>query len=189
MAVLTATGINFSNGTSLNSRRDIFPLNTAWVFYQAAAPTGWTQVTTQNNKACRVVSGTGGGAGGTNAFTTTMSSFTLNDVLTTSDATQPFVLTLNEIPSHNHPNGGEVSLNANPATFNPDGSQAGYSGGDVRRPVPQATAGQWIRVSPATGSQGSNTAHNHPFSGTGPVNVATSIAVQYIDVIVCTFNG
>lgn len=189
MAVLTAAGINFSNGTSLNSRRDIFPLNTAWVFFQAAAPTGWTRLTTQDNKALRVVSGAGGGAAGTNAFTVTMSSFTLSGSLTSSDAAGNFALTLNETPSHNHPNGGEISLNANPATFNPDGSQAGYSGGDVRRPVPSGVAGQWIRVSPGTGAQGSNSGHTHPFSGTGPVNVTTSIAVQYIDVIICTFNG
>lgn len=189
MAVLTAAGITFSNGTSLNSRRGIFPLNTAWVFYQAAAPTGWTQVTTQNNKACRVVSGTGGGAGGTNAFTTTMSSFTLSGQLTSTNALGGTAITIAQTPSHNHPNGGEVSLNANPSTFNPAGQQTGYSGGDVRRPVPSGVAGQWIRVSPASGAQGSGQTHAHPFSGTGPVNSPVSIAVQYIDIIVCTFNG
>lgn len=189
MAVLTSTGINFGDGTSLNSRRGIFPLNTAWVFYQATTPTGWTKVTTQDNKALRVVSGTGGGSGGTNAFTTTMSSFTLSGQLTSTNALGGFALTINEIPSHNHPNGGEVGLNANPATFNPAGQQTGYTGGDVRRPVPSAAAGQWIRVTPGIGNQGSGVTHDHPFSGTGPVNVSTSIAVQYIDVIVCTFNG
>ena len=51
-----------------------FPAGTTLLFYQAAAPTGWTQVTTQNNKALRVVSGTGGGSGGTTAFTTVFAS-------------------------------------------------------------------------------------------------------------------
>jgi hypothetical protein len=189
MAVLTATGINFSNGTSLNSRRGIFPQSTAWVYYQANAPTGWTKVTTQDNKALRVVSGAGGAAGGTNAFTTTMSSFTLSGQLTSTNALGGTALILAQIPSHNHPNGGEIGLNANPETFNPAGQSTGYSGGDVRRPVPSGVAGQWIRVTPGIGNQGSNGAHDHPFSGTGPVNVATSIAVQYIDVIVCTFDG
>jgi len=34
------------------------------VFYQSAAPTGWTKSTAQNDKALRVVSGSGGGTGG-----------------------------------------------------------------------------------------------------------------------------
>lgn len=46
----------------------IIPAGTVMVFFQAAAPTGWTQVTTQNDKALRVVSGAGGGVGGATAF-------------------------------------------------------------------------------------------------------------------------
>jgi hypothetical protein len=49
-----------------------FPTGTVMVFYQAAAPTGWTKLTTQNDKALRVVSGAGGVAGGTNPFSTVM---------------------------------------------------------------------------------------------------------------------
>ena len=45
------------------------PSGATMLFYQSSAPTGWTQVTTQNNKALRVVSGTGGGTGGSSAFT------------------------------------------------------------------------------------------------------------------------
>ena len=41
-----------------------FPSGTVMVFYQASAPTGWTKSTAQNNKSLRVVSGTGGGSGG-----------------------------------------------------------------------------------------------------------------------------
>jgi len=182
MAVLTATGINFSNGTSLNSRRGIFPLNTAWVFYQANAPTGWTKVTTQNNKALRVVSGTGGGAGGTNAFTTTMSSFSVSGQVTSTVATGGTALTTAQIPNHTHPS-NSLTLNAVPALFNPAGQFAGWNGGDVARNP------GWTRVSPATGSIGSGQAHSHPVSVAGPVSQSVSIAVQYIDVIVCTFNG
>ena len=49
-----------------------FPTGTVMLFYQAAAPLGWTKLTTQNDKALRVVSGSGGVAGGTNAFSTVM---------------------------------------------------------------------------------------------------------------------
>ena len=41
------------------------------LFYQTAAPTGWTKITTQNNKSLRVVSGSGGGTGGNLSFTST----------------------------------------------------------------------------------------------------------------------
>jgi hypothetical protein len=51
-----------------------FISGTTLLFYQVAAPTGWTQVTTHNDKALRVVSGTGGGSGGTTAFTSVFAS-------------------------------------------------------------------------------------------------------------------
>ena len=44
------------------------PSGTVMVFYQAAAPTGWTKSTSNNDKALRVVSGNGGGTGGTHAL-------------------------------------------------------------------------------------------------------------------------
>jgi hypothetical protein len=61
-----------------------FASGTVLLFYQAAAPTGWTQVTTQNNKALRVVSGTGGGTGGSVAFTTAFASQTPSGSVSTS---------------------------------------------------------------------------------------------------------
>lgn len=45
---------------------------TKLVFYQASAPTGWTKDTSQNDKALRVVSGTGGGSGGSRAMSSTV---------------------------------------------------------------------------------------------------------------------
>lgn len=47
-----------------------FPTGTLMLFAQAAAPTGWTKSTTHNDKSLRVVSGTGGGSGGSVAFST-----------------------------------------------------------------------------------------------------------------------
>ena len=46
----------------------VAPSGTKLVFYQASAPTGWTQDATNNDKALRVVSGTGAGTGGTHAL-------------------------------------------------------------------------------------------------------------------------
>lgn len=47
-----------------------FPAGTKMLFAQAAAPVGWTKDTTHNDKSLRVVSGTGGGSGGSVAFST-----------------------------------------------------------------------------------------------------------------------
>lgn len=49
-----------------------FASGTVLLFWQTAAPTGWTKIVTQNDKALRVVSGSGGVSGGTNAFSTVM---------------------------------------------------------------------------------------------------------------------
>lgn len=184
MATLTANGIRFSDSSVLNSKRGIFATSTAWVFCQASAPTGWTKSTTHNNKALRVVSGSGGGSGGTNAFTTTMSSFTVGGTLTTADATGGLSLSTPQIASHAHPSGGEIGLAANPQLFNPDGAFIGWGGGDVAR------NGGWTRTSPGQGGSGNGDSHSHPVSGSGTVpNQTVSIAVQYIDVIICTFDG
>lgn len=52
------------SGSAWEDVGTVIPAGTVMVFYQAAAPTGWTKVVTQNDKALRVVSGTGGGSGG-----------------------------------------------------------------------------------------------------------------------------
>lgn len=54
------------NGTTWDDLATNFPAGTIMLFAQASAPVGWTKLTTQNDKALRIVSGsTGGSAGGT----------------------------------------------------------------------------------------------------------------------------
>jgi hypothetical protein len=185
-AKLTVNGVTFSDTTQLNSKREIFPQSTVWVFYQASAPTGWTKSTTHDNKALRVVSGTGGGSGGTNAFTSMMTSTYFNYAgnISGGDPTGLHPLTEAQIPAHTHsmPT-GNYSFNAVPQNLNPDGSFNSWNGGDVTR------AGGWSRNFPASGSTGSGTGHSHPISASAPISVPISLAVQYIDVIVCSFDG
>jgi hypothetical protein len=69
-----------------------FPTGTVMLFFQAAAPAGWTQVTTQNDKALRVVSGAGGGAGGSSAFSTVFG----------QSATGPTTMDISMMPAHGH---------------------------------------------------------------------------------------
>ena len=56
----------------------ILPIGTKMVFFQAAAPTGWAKVTDAqlDEAAIRIVTGTGGGFGGSAAFSTAFASRT-----------------------------------------------------------------------------------------------------------------
>ena len=191
MARLTANGILFSTDNELNSRRQIFPQSTAWTFYQNTTPAGWTKVPDHNNKSLRVVSGAGGGSGGTNSFTSTFSPKTIGGTINFSVGGGNYPLTTPQIAGHTHDNGGEVGLSGNDGTFNPDGNQTGWAGGDVARPPTGNNL--WSRSSPGTGgvSGGSGGNHSHsanPASTAAP-NQTVTLNVQYIDIIVCTFNG
>lgn len=192
MATLTSTGIKFSSTDQITTKRWMFQgpptapdttPATTWIFYQASSPTGWTQVS-QNNKALRVVSGAGGGSGGSISFTSTMAAQTYSGICTSTTSTGGHPLSSPQIPSHFHPmDSSNYALSAVPAVYNPDGSFAYWNGGDVRR-----SAG-FVRNSPATGDQGSGDSHAHPLNVTGPISQPFSLAVQYIDVIVCSFSG
>lgn len=132
------------------------PSGSKTLWWQAVAPVGWTQDTTHNNKALRVVSGAGGGSGGSVDFTTAFASkaVTGTNSAVTLDATQ--------IPSHTHT-----------ARHN-DGS------GSV------STGGSWVNsvgniVGTSTGATGGGGSHNHSFTGT-----AINLAVQYLDMLMAT---
>ena len=58
------------SGSAWEDVGTMIPAGTVSVFYQAAAPVGWTKSTANNDKALRVVSGNGGGSGGTNPVST-----------------------------------------------------------------------------------------------------------------------
>ena len=69
-----------------------FASGTDMVFFQAAAPTGWTKSTANNDKYLRVVTGDGGGTGGTAAVTSPAHNI----------AAAATTLALNQIPAHAH---------------------------------------------------------------------------------------
>lgn len=109
-----------------------FAATTAMVFFQASAPTGWTKQTTHNDKAIRIVSGTGGSSGGSSAFSTVFGK-------TATDAT---TLTTSTIPAHTHtvPYYGSSGSSTGPAEV----TAATFAG--------NATSG----------SNGSGGSHTHP---------------------------
>jgi hypothetical protein len=135
-----------------------FASGTKMLFVQAAAPFGWTKVTTYNDYALRIVSGTGAGTGGSVAFST---AFVNGNVGSTT-------LSSSQMPSHIH----DIALH------NPSGT----------------TNADWITV----GSQSINS-DDYFWGNAGPFNSymqstggssshahSISLAVQYIDAIICT---
>jgi len=203
MAKLTSNGIRFATADEINTRRWMFqgPNDpngsppTIWIFYQANAPTGWTKLISQDNTALRVVSGGSGGSSfGTNGFTSIMNSTGVNYAggFGGTSSVNGMNLLTNMLPAHNHPmdigSGSSYKLAANDAETFPDGSFKQWKGGDVNRPNP-GQAGQWERTFPSTGDEGGTTTHDHTISMSIYINNPISLAVRYIDVILCNFNG
>lgn len=74
-----------------SSTADPLPGNgtTKMTFDMAAPPAGWTQITSYNNYAMRLVSGTGAGTGGSTGFTSVFASRTPAGINSTSSVTIP----------------------------------------------------------------------------------------------------
>lgn len=137
-----------------------FPSGTKLIFPQASAPTGWTQDTSQNDKALRVVSGSGGGSGGTNGLS--------------SANTGGHTLTSAEVPNHGHTiadPGHTHAVNNNNET--PTGPPYGLIAHAAASTGSVTSAYTGVTVNNTTGGGGS---HSHP------------LALAYVDVIVCSKN-
>lgn len=155
-----------TNGVRIASSDEGFVTGTSMLFLQAAAPTGWTKSTTHNNKALRIVSGTGGLSGGTTAFTSVFGSRTLlrsdlpNVTITTSQ---------DGLHSHTF----TYSASTNTTVFN-----------DARRITRISTSDD--ESSLTTSTAGSHT-HTLLLNG-GVTQTALDFAVQYVDAIICVKN-
>jgi hypothetical protein len=138
VGVLTASSF-FGNGAGL-SGVDPFPAGTVMLFQQTASPTGWTKITTHNDKTLRVVSGSAS-SGGSTAFTSVFTSRSVNGTVGNT------TLTTSQMPSHNH-------------TIDTFTAFSGSSN------LVKATGSVTLSSTPATSSTGSGGSHNHSFTGT-----------------------
>jgi len=154
------------------------PTGTVVLFYQSAAPTGWTQVTTLNDYDLRLVSGVGGTTGGTTAYSTVFANQTVSTTVSgTAGAT---TLSTAQLASHAHSTIGSY-LSDSTGGFPAGAGCPGFS-------FKSATS--------AAGSGGSHTHGTPTFTGTSHNHTASSsfsgtainLAVQYIDVIICSKN-
>lgn len=175
-AEINTDGIVFSNSTTVTTRGWMTPDNTAMFFFQAAAPTHWVKSTSNTDKMFRVVSGTGGGTGGSKNFTT-ISGRSFTFPYSSNSSTNNHTLSANQIPSHTHTSMG---TELNPFPQNPNGT---FNGGDVNK------GSGWTRSTDSTGGISGPSQHSHPFSssGTSP-SISCNINVQYIDIIQCNFD-
>jgi len=147
-----------------------FGSGTTMLFYQQNAPSGWTKLITQNDKAIRVVSGsTGGTSSGSVAFSTAfaLQSVTGSVSLGGLSATAT-TLSESQMPSHSHASPGDAFV---------------LTGGGVIG----TTSGSNLRYVFNTASTGGGGSHSHSVSGSASFSGnAINLAVQYIDIILCS---
>jgi len=151
------------------------------MFYQASAPTGWTQNTTSSldGRALRVETGQGGGSGGThdlaNPPSTTHSHSTPSHSHSHSLSAGSHTLTTSQMPSHTH---GITGF-----TQNPSGTAGLARGKNIGN-----------NMNFSTGSAGSSSSHSHTLSGsistggsgTSGSSSPTAFAPKYVNVIICS---
>lgn len=150
---------------------DTFVPGTSMLFYQSAAPIGWTKQSI-NDKALRVVSGSGGSTGGTTAFSTVFTERTPAGAI--SGETDSHTLTEAQIPSHTH------TITTDQVLGTTDNQRVGkiVDGGN------NANANQPTWTAANTGGDAGHThdlSANAVFTGT-----AMDFDVQYADIIICT---
>lgn len=219
---LTSNGVLLGNGTSAISATaagsagqvlrvptaggtpafaHLIPAGTVMLFFQASAPSGWTQVTTQNDKALRVVSGTGAGTGGSTAFTSVFGSgkTTGSYTLTTSDVpahTHDMGNHTHTGPSHTHDMGNHTHLeiygdNGGAGGSNEFSSTGGTNAGagSTTTTTVRNTAGPSTNTTSASGTGASGTPSTNTTSSSGGGGGHThtlSLDLQYADVLLAS---
>ena len=173
--IASVNGI-FGGTLTMSSRTvDAFPSGTRLLFNQSTAPIGWTKVTTYDDFALRVVSGSVG-TGGSVVFSSAFSSHTM------SGTTDGHTLTIAEMPTHNHDITDPSHTHAFNVTQGIPSSAGPHSGGynDMNQQT-MTTLSTSVGVTGITiNNQGGGAAHTHPFT-----SAAVNIAVKYVDVIIC----
>ena len=137
------------------------------VFGQSTAPTGFTKLTTHNDKALRIVSGTAS-SGGTSSFTTV---FTNQTPTVTGLSVGSTTVTTATMPGHTHIVQGSTN---NTCSY----------------PVPCVYYSTWTHLPPGAASTassgiGGGLGHTHTSTTT---STAVPLGVNYVDIILAQKN-
>ncbi len=208
----TFTGLTYSSAagavntvTASAARLNDIPIpdGTAMLFVQPAAPTGWSRINVQHNKALRIVNGNdytpgsglaggdSGPQGGTGLdFTTAFASRGIGGNIgnkTVGGTVNSTTLTINQIPSHSHKVANSGTSTSSSAVNHALAEGGIY--GDHRNSYDlsgvNASANRYN--SSNTGGGGGHShgftgaSHNHSFSGTD-----LDLTVKYVNAIICT---
>ena len=156
-----------------NANLGLFASGTVMLFAQASPPTGWTQVTTYNDRALRVVSGTPS-SGGVQPFSTVFGR-TQVDGTTLSSSQMPVHAHGVNDPTHAHTSySPAVSNYGNSVASGPD-PNANYVY-DNNQAVAQGTSANGTGIS--LQNAGGNASHTHTID----------LRVQYVDVLLASKN-
>lgn len=148
------------------------PVGMKTIFFQATAPLGWTQITTYNDIALRVVNGTGGGT------YTAGQSFTAAVATGTVDG---HAVTTGEMPVHAH---GVTDPTHAHTTSSLTATVSVAGGGSALGNASGATAGHvsdYVATGITIQNQGSGSAHSHTFT-------SSAFNINYINMILCSRN-
>jgi hypothetical protein len=166
------------DGSSLTNIEP-FTAGTLMLFQQTTAPTGWTKQTTHDNKALRVVTGTAS-SGGSNTFSgvfntaVAVSGTSNNSTVTISGSTAGHTLSLSEIPSHRHLEGGHVEFGTGDSVSAGTRNEGNNSG--AKRFYTDYQGGGGSHSHSAGTLAGDN--HSHTYTSNLELNV------QYVDLII-----
>jgi len=163
-----------SVGSTQLASSEKFAAGTRMPFAQAAAPTGWTQDTTDaaTNRMLRVVNTTGGGTGGNTGHSPILMNIVPNHTHGVGT-----LATGNDTPDHAHTDSGH----AHNYDFNATG-QGGGGGGVPTLPNTGSAVGTRTGYA-AIG--GATARHSHPISGSTASNGGSDWQPRYIDLIIC----
>jgi hypothetical protein len=182
----TITGnATITGNLTVNGASNIIPTGTRMPFAQAAAPTGFTQVTddTANNRMLRVVNSSGGGVGGS------ASPILMNVVPNHTHTFTTGGMSANNVHSHGVSDPGHNHcLSSDCRVFDLNNSQGpgnnrngGFIGGQNVVPVQ-------VSGSAATNISINAIDLNHTHSGTTNSNAGSNWEPRYIDMIICAKN-
>jgi hypothetical protein len=211
--VAIGAGLSYTGGTlsATGAGSPSIPSGSVMTFFQAYAPTGWTQNTSFNDFAVRIVSGVGGSTGGSAAFssvfTTQVPSGTVS-IYGVSGSVGYTTLDISTMPSHSH----TVSISDPGHTHGVSDPGHSHSYIAVKSGVQLGAGTGGISYSSSTGSSvtnigiatgytnisgtgtatGGGGAHTHSFSPSGGSGSFSgngmNFNVQYLNMILCTKN-